>query len=180
MDAMIAEALKDQNHVIPPSEDNGFFTSDRQAVDIPDPIVEDLTANTEEADECDEDTYDTLIGAELQLQHKGELVRAKVTKRAKGEDGNPIGRCHPNTAMDTRKYVVEFPDGDAEQYFANIIAENALSQVDSEGRQQLLLECMSDHLVDDTAIKRDHNSNKRHRVGSCGLSGRTAPRIGYH
>jgi len=54
--------------------------------------------------------------------------------------------------MDTRKYVVEFSDGSAEQYYANVIAENALSGLDSQGRELMLIESISDHKVDTSVV----------------------------
>ena len=45
-----------------------------------------------------------------------------------------------------------FDDGTQDKYFANIIVENLYSQIDSEGRQFLVLEEMTDHRTDDTAI----------------------------
>jgi hypothetical protein len=68
-------------------------------------------------------------------------------KRAKqGKDGNPIGLKHKNPLFDTREYsTVEFPDGSTAEYQANIIAENLFSQSDSEGRQFMIMEEISDH-----------------------------------
>ena len=68
------------------------------------------------------------------------------------EIGNPIGRRHENPFLDTRQYEVELSDGTTEEYYANTIAENLFSQVDSEGRQYLLMKEISDHRHDDTAL----------------------------
>ena len=149
MDSKIAAALNDANHVITPSERNYFFAQD---VDVDDPDIDDLDDNTEEADATDEDTYDFYIGMHLQAEHAGEILRGIVTKRAKSDDGTPIGRYHRNPLMDTRKYVVEFGDGSAEEYYANVIAENALSGLDSQGRELMLMESISDHKVDESAV----------------------------
>jgi hypothetical protein len=53
--------------------------------------------------------------------------------------------------LDTRQYVVEFPDGSEATYAANIIAENMISQCDSTGRQFLLVKHVIDHRRDLTA-----------------------------
>ena len=70
-----------------------------------------------------------------------------------------------NILTNTSLYEVEFPDGHVEELQYNIIAENMMSQVDSEGHHwQLLLE-ISDHRSNHLAIpKRDgfirsHNGN---------------------
>ena len=58
------------------------------------------------------------------------------------------------------------PDGVTASYTANVIAENLYSQVDSEGRQFLMLDEISDHWKDKTAYSKDdgyvvsHNGNK--------------------
>jgi hypothetical protein len=68
------------------------------------------------------------------------------------DDGEAIGRAHANPLFDTRVYDVEFTDGAVERYQANNIAENMFVQVDSEGRQYLLLQEITDHRKDKTAI----------------------------
>ena len=47
--------------------------------------------------------------------------------------------------MDTQEYEIEYDDGTNDRYFANVIAENLYSQIDSEGRQFLVLEEITDH-----------------------------------
>jgi hypothetical protein len=79
-------------------------------------------------------------------------IQGRITKRARDENGNPIGRRHNNPIMDTRVYEVEFSDGTTDEFHANVIAENLFSQVDSEGRQYILMKEMSDHKKDETAI----------------------------
>jgi hypothetical protein len=46
-------------------------------------------------------------------------------------------------------YEVEFPDGKIKEYAANIIAENMLSQVDSEGYSLTLLDTIVDYKKDE-------------------------------
>ena len=45
----------------------------------------------------------------------------------------------------TQSYDVEFPDGQVKEYAANIIAENMLTQVDSDGMSTTLMEAIVDH-----------------------------------
>ncbi len=68
--------------------------------------------------------------------------------------GDLIGHSNANPILDTRLYEVEFPDGSEATYSANVIAENMLSQCDSEGRQYLLLTHIVNHKKDEeVAIK---------------------------
>ena len=105
-----------------------------------------------EQDDFTPDAMDNYLNSELLLPDGDNMIRARVVKRAKGEDGNPIGLQHNNPLFDTREYTVEFPDGSTAEYTANIIAENLFSQADSEGRQYMILREISDHKVDGRAI----------------------------
>jgi hypothetical protein len=124
-----------------------------------------VNVNAIEQDDYTDDAYDQYIGAELHLPHGDEMVHARVIKRARGEDGNPIGKRNQNPILDTREYEVEMPDGSTAAYTANVIAENLYSQIDSKGRQYLLLSEIVDHKKDASAITKDqgyyisHNGN---------------------
>jgi hypothetical protein len=96
--------------------------------------------------------YDQYVGAELLLPHGDQMVHGKVIKRARDEDGNPIGKRNTNPILDTREYEVEMSDGSIAEYSANVIAENRFSQVNSEGRQYLIINEIIDHSKDATAI----------------------------
>jgi hypothetical protein len=61
---------------------------------------------------------------------------------------------------------VQFPDGHTEEFAANTIAENIFSQVDEEGNQYLLLEEITNHRRNGSAIASDdkwiqHGSNRQ-------------------
>jgi hypothetical protein len=75
-----------------------------------------------------------------------------VIKRTWGLDSEPNSHAHTNPLFDTREYEIEFTDGTREKYQANIIAENMYAQVDSEGNQYLLLQEITDHRSDNSAI----------------------------
>ena len=51
--------------------------------------------------------------------------------------------------------MVEFKDGSVSEYRANIIAENIYSQVDEEGRSYSLLQEISGHRHDESAIRKE-------------------------
>ena len=89
----------------------------------------------------DYDDFDGYLNAEVLLPQNGEHMRAaKVVGRAKDIDGISMGQYDPNPYLDSRVYDVMFPDGAVEQYAANVLADNLLSQVDEEGHPYMLFE----------------------------------------
>ena len=98
------------------------------------------------------ETYDKYIGAKLMMEVGDQQLQGKVVKRARMEDGTPIGRQHANPLFDTRAYMVEFPLGTQEKYEANIIAQNMYEQIDAEGKSYSLMKEISNHAKDGTAI----------------------------
>ena len=120
-----------------------------QGYDIPE--IDDFITNSDKRDS--EDVYDSYLGAEILLpDHDGNKMMAKVIKRVKGNDGNPIGTKHSNPVLDSSEYVVEMSDGSTQELTANLIAESMYSQVDSEGHHYQLMAEISDHRKDRTAI----------------------------
>ena len=83
----------------------------------------------------DRDEFDAYLGAQVVLPSKnGEsIVLTKVTNRNRDSDGKLIGEGNTNPILDTRIYEAQYPDGAVSEYSANVIAENILSQVDSDG-----------------------------------------------
>ena len=76
---------------------------------------------------------DLLINTEV-LLHQGEAQQmAKVVRRSIDRDGNIIGDLDKTPSLHSLIYDTEFPDGTVKQYAANVIAENILSQVDTNG-----------------------------------------------
>ena len=75
----------------------------------------------------------------------------KVKKRVR-YDYISICEDDYNAVHDKSLYEVEYPDGTTEQLVANIIAENMLSKVVSEGHNYQLLTKMTDHNKYDSAI----------------------------
>jgi hypothetical protein len=100
-------------------------------------------------DEFDPDSYDGYINMELAMDRGGdEPELARVTKRLKDNNGNPIGIANNNPILDTRLYEVEYLDGHRAALSANTIAENILAQVDHDGHRQLLFDQIIDHRKD--------------------------------
>ena len=91
-------------------------------------------------DEDDEEAVDKYLNMELILDLGNDNERRGcVCKRARNNEGEPIGHAHTNPLFDTREYDVEFTDGTVEWHQVNVIAENMYSQVDDEGQPFLLL-----------------------------------------
>jgi hypothetical protein len=98
-----------------------------------------------EADEMDHDAYDKYISARLMIPDASGIARSAQVKRQKrNEDGNLIGHSHSNPILETGLYEVEFDDGQAGTYAANVIAENIYVQIDDEGFAYTLLVLMKD------------------------------------
>ena len=113
---------------------------------------------------------DTYLNMELALpgSDDGDAKMAKVTKRLRDENGNPIGRAHDNPILDTRVYEIEYIDGTTAALSANAIAENLFAQVDDEGNRYVLFDSIIDHRTDgtevldkDAFIKLKHGGRKR-------------------
>jgi hypothetical protein len=88
--------------------------------------------------------YDKILRSEVSLQLGENMTVGKVTKRALGPNGNVAGTYDENLC-NTMIYEVEFPDGQLKEYAANVIAENMLSQVDSDGFSLTMMEAITDY-----------------------------------
>ena len=56
--------------------------------------------------------------------------------------------------MDTRKYIVELPDGMEAEYSANVIAANMWTKCDVKGNEYLLMESIIDDKTDGHAVQK--------------------------
>ena len=140
--------------VHPPYTDNVEGTKERypDADEIHRPIPDDANDNIVE----DGDTpgvNDQYISATVDINHNGELRSGRVKERARDEDGRMIGEANSNPLLDTRKYVVEFPDGDVTEYTANLISEAMIAQCDANGYDVKLMEAIIDHKKDGNAVE---------------------------
>jgi hypothetical protein len=107
----------------------------------------------ERLEDDDDDAMDKYLNCELIMDiGTNNERRGRVIKRARGLDGEPIGRPHANPLFDTREYEIEFTNGMVKKYAANIIVENMNAQVDDKGHQFLLLDEIVDHKKDGSAI----------------------------
>ena len=133
----------DSSKVIDPhNEDPNFYTEFTR-------VISDAALRQMDDNANVDVTSDQYVGLELALSRggDGETLLARVNKRVRDEEGNPVGNANNNPLLDSRKYEVEYADGHVEELTANIIAENLIAQVDEEGRRQMMMSEIIDHRV---------------------------------
>jgi hypothetical protein len=108
-----------------------------------------------QADEYDHEAFNEYINAEVMIPRHDHIGAGRIIGQKKDRDGNPIGRSNPDPVLDTRILEVQFPDGNVQEYAANVIAEHLYSQVDDEGRRYLLMDETVDHRKDGSAVAAD-------------------------
>jgi hypothetical protein len=126
---------------------NEYSDDDEEARIIPD-VEDTVDANGQLLEQ--HPMYDRIINAEVQLQLGNELSLGKVVRHALGPDGVTTGSYADNPMLNSIVYEVEFPDGQTKEYAANTIAENMLSQVDSDGYSTTLMQGIVDYKKDDS------------------------------
>ena len=150
-DKLIYERYGDSINVLLPNsnklEMERYEDEDEPAKSIPQ-IEETVDANGRALNQLP--AYDRLINAEVQLQHDNKVTTGKVKSRALGSDGNMVGKYDNNPMLNPIMYEVEFAGGTVKEYGANIIAENILCQVDSEGFSLALMEGIVDFRCDES------------------------------
>ena len=118
------------------------------------------TITTQTKDPDDFDDYDHYLSSEVLLTHNGKPTAAHVVRRSTNPEGRTMGKFHHNPLLNTRVYDVCFPDGVVEQYAANTIAMNILSQVDDNGHRHQLLSEIIDYRKDGKAVPIDQGFTK--------------------
>jgi hypothetical protein len=140
------------------NEDEGFYQEFTRVID--DAMLPHADNQVDNDDKFEEVETDQYIGMELALPRgdDGAMVHAKVIKRLKDNEGNPVGTANANPLLDSRAYEVEFINGHVEELTANIIAENLIAQVDDEGHRQMMLEEILDHCTTREAIPKSQGT----------------------
>lgn len=102
--------------------------------------------------------YDRYLSMEVAIDRGGEHPElGTVSKRLKDSDGNPIGKEHNNPILDTRMYIVDYPDGHTEALSANVIAENLFAQVDEQGRRYAIMDQIIDVRTDGNEVEESNS-----------------------
>ncbi len=109
-----------------------------------------------DADDVEFDSFDQYLSSEFLVNQDSEPTTAKVIKRARDKNRNPIGKRNANPLLDTCEYECELEDGTVMQYHANVIAENIFAQCDDAGRRQAILDEIIDHKRDGRALRIDN------------------------
>ena len=89
--------------------------------------------------------YDHLLNAEVQQQLDNKIAMGKVVHQALGPEGIVVRKYDDNPILNSMTYEVEFINGQVREYLANLIAENMLSRVDSEGFSTTMMEGIVDY-----------------------------------
>ena len=130
-----------------PINDNNLDNDDEMDGLVESPNHEDILDSTGRILE-QQLAFDKIINAEVMIQNGDEMVMEKVTRRSFDADGRTTGTYHDNPFLNTITYDIEFPDGQVKEYGANIIAENMLTQVDSDRYSLSLMDSIIDHQRD--------------------------------
>jgi hypothetical protein len=104
--------------------------------------------DADDAREETPDSYDQYVGASMNVPIGNKIRTGKVTGRKIEVDGTLAGTANSNPMMDTRKFVVDFPDGRSDEYTSNIIAKNMYDQCNEEGNQFNLMDGIVGHKTD--------------------------------
>jgi hypothetical protein len=103
----------------------------------------------------DPDVVDTCITTEVLLPRGDSMKLGKVVRRLTDANNLPTGNAQDNPILDTRKYAVEFDNGEQLEYAVNVIAENIYAEVDEEGRRYMLMDSIIDRRKDENAVQKD-------------------------
>ena len=87
---------------------------------------------------------DNYVGVRVELPLGKGMAQGRVTKRARDNDNNPIGRAHDNPIKDSREYTVEFEDGREADLAANVIAQSMYAQCDTDGNMYVMIDSITD------------------------------------
>ena len=91
----------------------------------------------------------------MELPHEVENLEGIVKERKRNADSNLIGRQNPNLLLNSRKYVVDFCDGNYGEYTANTIIDNIYKQINDDGTSNILLKVIIDYRCNDDAIPKE-------------------------
>ena len=121
-------------------EDKEPYSEDVDATEVIEP-----EAQAVEIADVEHDAFDELLLTEPTLIRDGNAEKAKIVGRTRDNEGNLVGQYNNNPLLNTRVYLVEFPDGHITEYSANTIAEAVYESVNDDGYEELLFDSIVDH-----------------------------------
>ena len=113
---------------------------------------DDPHGHTPDIDDVTPEEAENYVGESVMLPIEGDIRAGKVTRRARDRDGNLVGTSNQMPILDTRLYEVEFIDSRTAEFSANAITEHMYAQCDPDGNQYLLLDAITDHQKDSSAV----------------------------
>ena len=103
---------------------------------------------------CQQTAYDTIINAEVFLQHGYHVHTDKVLQHNIGTNGTIAGQYDDDPGLNSIVYDIEFPDGTVHAYSANVITENMLTQMNDDDFTMKIMQGVIDHKMDTTAVSK--------------------------
>ena len=100
------------------------------------------------------DTQDNYVGAKVNLSFGVMMRSGSVKQQDRDSKGELFGTRNSNPILDTLSYKVEFPDGDVDEFIANMIAENMFSQCDDAVNQYHLMSGIVNHKSNYKAVSK--------------------------
>ena len=87
---------------------------------------------------------DVYLNVSIVFPRGDKMARGKVVSRKQDVDGNPIGRKNANLILDSRRYEVEFKDGEVMELTTYVIAYQMYAQCVKNRNDMLLLDSYID------------------------------------
>ena len=115
----------------------------------------DMWFNKPDVEHDNVEIYDKYLNAQITLDRGGEQEKGRVIRRRRNDASQAIGTAHDNPMFDTREYEVELDDGSIDVITANNIAASIYSQCDTDGWEQAVLQEITSHKRDDSAIRKE-------------------------
>jgi hypothetical protein len=114
------------------------------------------------------------------VNSNGDSVPAKVIKHSRDNEGKPISKKHSNPLLYSFEYECILDNRTLYRYKANVIAKNIFTQCDDEGMRHVVLQEITDHKSNKTAVyitngyvMSKQGVKKQQKAGSCYVIGRT-------
>jgi hypothetical protein len=106
-----------------------------------------------------------LLNAEVFIPHGDSNEMAKVIGRKRDADGMYVGRKHQIPQLDSRVFVVEFPDGDQKDITYNMLMEHLYSKIDEEGNIIPIMTEIINHCKTSTAVDKSDQFRLDRKTG---------------